>query len=87
MKRCYGFCAFECVSGQCPQALAQSCDWYTDVGFDVPKSCSDCWYNTGQCEDCVFEGSEQCVYPKNTKNCDLGGNDAEWKNILSERRP
>ena len=61
MKRCPGFCASECVSGQCPKALARSCDWYTDMGFDVPKSCKDCWYNTGQCEDCIFEGSEQCV--------------------------
>lgn len=67
MKRCYGFCAFECVSGQCPQALAQSCDWYTDMGFDIPESCKDCWCNTGQCEDCVFEGSEQCVYPNKDK--------------------
>lgn len=34
MKHCYGFCASECISGQCPQALAQSCDWYTDMGFE-----------------------------------------------------
>lgn len=60
MKRCHGFCAFECVSGQCPQALAQSCDWYTDIGFDVPKLCRDCWYNTGKCEDCIFEKSSEC---------------------------
>lgn len=39
----------------------------TDVGFDVPKSCKDCWCNTGQCEDCIFKGSEQCVYPNKDK--------------------
>ena len=67
MKYCPGFCASECVSGQCPQALAQSCDWYTDVGFDVPESCMDCLYNTGKCDDCIFESSELCGYPKKNK--------------------
>ena len=61
MKNCPGFCAAECASGQCQKALAQSCD------CDVPKSCRDCWYNTGQCDDCIFEGSEQCVYPNKDK--------------------
>ena len=60
MKRCHGFCAFECVSGQCPQELVQSCDLYTDMCYDVPKSCRDCWYNTGKCEDCIFEKSSEC---------------------------
>ena len=32
-----------------------------------PKSCRDCWYNTGQCDDCIFESSEQCVYPNKDK--------------------
>lgn len=39
----------------------------TAHGCGVPKSCMDCWYNTGQCEDCVFIGSEQCVYPNKDK--------------------
>ena len=60
MKRCHGFCASECVSGQCPQALARSCDWYTDMGYDVPKNCRSCQYNTGKCEDCIFEKSSEC---------------------------
>lgn len=76
MKHCYGFCAFECISGQCPQTLAQCNGWWYilraksgfDMELDMPKSCRDCWYNTGKCEDCVFEGSEQCVYPNKDKN-------------------
>lgn len=61
MKYCPGFCAAECVSEQCQKALAQSCD------CDVPKSCKDCWCNTGKCDDCIFEGSKQCIYPNNDK--------------------
>ena len=74
MKRCHGFCASECISGQCPQLLLQRGIWqYIGMGikfdaeFDVPKSCKDCWYNTWKCNDCIFEGNEQCVYPNKDK--------------------
>lgn len=60
MKRCEGFCATECVTGYCPIALNRENDWYSDMGYDVPKSCKDCQYNTGRCEDCIFEKSSEC---------------------------
>ena len=59
MKRCEGFCATECVTGYCPIALNRENDWYSDMGYDVPKSCKDCQYNTGRCEDCIFEESSE----------------------------
>ena len=46
----------------CPGFCAAEC-----VSGKCPKSCRDCLYNTGQCDDCIFEGSEQCVYPKKDK--------------------
>ena len=24
-------------------------------------NCRDCCYNTGRCDDCIFEGSEECA--------------------------
>lgn len=47
MKHCYGFCASECISGQCPQALAQSCDCKPDM----PVSNAD--------SDCIREGKHE----------------------------
>lgn len=61
MKRCEGFCAIECVNGHCPIARNLADDWYSDMGYDVPKSCRSCQYNTGRCEDCIFEESSECM--------------------------
>ena len=47
---------------RCPVFCAAEC-----VSGQFPKSCKDCWYNTGQCDDCIFESSEQCVYPNKDK--------------------
>lgn len=60
MIYCKGFCAVECVTGKCPKALQQEYDYYDDL-YDVPKSCRDCWYNTGLCNECLFEGSPYCI--------------------------
>lgn len=60
MSLCKAFCACECVNGYCPIAMDRENDWYSDMGYDVPKSCRDCQYNTGRCEDCIFEKSSEC---------------------------
>ena len=65
MKHCYGFCALAQCNGWWYILRAKS---EFDIELDMPKSCKDCWCNTGQCDDCIFEGSEQCVYPNKDKN-------------------
>lgn len=60
MKRYDCFCAYECVNGYCPIAMDRKNDWYSDMGYDVQKSCRTCQYNTGKCEDCIFEKSSEC---------------------------
>lgn len=61
MKKCKGFCANECVTGHCPIALDKAYDEYSDMGYDVPKNCKECCYNTFNCEDCIFQDSKYCV--------------------------
>ena len=46
----------------CPGFCAAEC-----ASSQCPKSCKDCLYNTGQCDDCIFESSELCGYPKKDK--------------------
>ena len=60
MNRHDCFCACECVNGYCPIAMDRENDWYSDMGYDVPKNCRSCQYNTGRCEDCIFEKSSEC---------------------------
>lgn len=60
MKQRDYFCACECVNGQCPIAMDRANDWYSDMGYDVPKSCRSCQYNTRKCEDCIFEETADC---------------------------
>lgn len=38
MKRNDYFCACECVNGYCPIAMDRANDWYSDIGYDVPKN-------------------------------------------------
>ena len=61
MKKCKGFCANECATGQCPVALDRQYDWYSDMEYDVPKNCKECGCNTFNCEDCIFQESKYCV--------------------------
>lgn len=61
MKKCKGFCANECVTGYCPIALDNQYDWYGDMGHDIPKNCKECYYNTFNCEDCIFQESKYCI--------------------------
>lgn len=53
MKQCNWFCAAECVNGYCPKARREERE---ERGMDVINNCQDCWYDTGKCEDCIFEG-------------------------------
>ena len=65
MNRHDCFCACECVNGGGgPIAMDRENDWYSDIGDDVPKSCRSCQYNTGRCENCIFEKSSECPLTK-----------------------
>ena len=58
-KLCFTACA--CCTGDCPNI---QCDSFEER-FDCPASdaglerikCKDCHYNTGKCEDCLFQGN------------------------------
>ena len=56
MKKCKNYCGVNCVNGNCPVALREE---YEERCMDVIKDCSECPYYRG-CEDCAFQGEEQC---------------------------
>lgn len=70
MKRRDCFCAVECVNSYCPKALSEEYEWYEEMGHDAPKSCRHCQFNTGRCEDCIFEKSSECPLT-NAASCDI----------------
>lgn len=60
-KPCFtnGHCCYDC-----PNFSVDEFEEY----FDLPASdaglerikCKDCYYNTGNCEDCLFQNTEDC---------------------------
>lgn len=60
-KRKPCFSAPQCSTADCPNI---QCDAFEDR-YDCPASdaglerikCKDCYYNTGKCEDCLFQGN------------------------------
>ena len=66
MKKCGQFCASACVDGECPNAVF---DYYEDkygdsrLAYDAgykPVKCSKCFWNTYECNDCIFKDTEIC---------------------------
>ena len=56
MKGCPGFSADACTNGYCPNALYEE-----NPDFGERTTCAECYHNTGECSDCIFENSEACV--------------------------
>lgn len=56
-RMCEFFRSYAC-NNACPnEAIKQ----LNEQGHKLPElSCSDCSENTGECSDCIFEGSELC---------------------------
>lgn len=55
--KCRSFCADKCINGYCPNIPSE----YDEQEYTKGIKCSECWFNTGKCSDCIFEGSEICV--------------------------
>ena len=55
--KCHGFCAAECINGYCPDIPTA----FDDAEYSNGVKCSECIYNSGECSDCIFEGSPECV--------------------------
>lgn len=58
------FVNFHC-SSDCPNFQIYRVDQYYGYGIanDIGLkeiSCKDCYYNSGKCEDCLFEHSQDC---------------------------
>lgn len=54
--RCPAFCADACTNGHCPVALyEENPDFYERI------DCKNCYHNTGDCADCIFENSDICI--------------------------
>lgn len=53
--KCKAFTALACVDGNCPIALHDICpDQFEKI------NCEECFYNTKQCTECIFKGTEYC---------------------------
>lgn len=63
MEICKGYTGVTCVNGNCPRALI---DQYLEYGIPIVKSCKECSYYKG-CEDCCWEGREECVNSEHRK--------------------
>lgn len=59
--RCPAFCADACTNGYCPAALYEE---HPEI-YERRIDCDECYHNTGDCNDCIFENSEICI--KNEK--------------------
>ena len=55
------FTAPQCSCGDCPNSwFSVAEERYGEVAYDMGfehVDCKDCHYNTGKCEDCLFEGN------------------------------
>lgn len=63
--KCKGFSNIACINGNCPNAEYEAVN--EKYGFGIADdmgletvTCSKCYYNTGNCKDCMFEGTEDC---------------------------
>ena len=55
-ERCEAYCGLSCIDGSCPVANREE---YAERGYDVVYDCDECYRYRG-CEDCYFEGTEDC---------------------------
>ncbi len=58
MVQCSFFRSVMC-SGSCANEVLRKMHEDGMIVFDS-IACSDCEYNTGECSDCIFEGTEFC---------------------------
>lgn len=65
IKRKQCFTSYRCSNGECPNAEYEMADdrygygTADDMGLEK-IGCKQCRYNTGRCEDCLFEYSKEC---------------------------
>ena len=65
MERKQCFTNYHCSNGECPNAERETADdrygygIADDMGLEE-ISCKQCRYNTGRCDDCLFEHSKEC---------------------------
>ena len=58
--KCPGFSADACTNGYCPNALYEE-----NPDLSERVTCEECYHNTQDCADCIFENTDICV--KNQK--------------------
>lgn len=66
-KSCFtnAHCCFECPNFQCDEFEERFDLPASEVGLERIK-CKDCYLNSGECEDCLFQHSKEC--PEVEKN-------------------
>lgn len=75
MKRKQCFVNYHCSNGDCPNTEHEMADdrygygTADDMGLEK-ISCKQCRYNTGRCEDCLFEHSKDCHEYKESEDDD-----------------
>ena len=72
MKHKSCFTCGHCCTDACPNIQYDACEQYwgygiaEDCGLERVK-CSKCYLNSGECEDCLFQHSEDCPEVENDK--------------------
>lgn len=63
------FTSYHCTCGECPNAQYDIAN--NRYGFGIAEdmglekiNCKECCYNTGKCEDCMFNGTDECTKEK-----------------------
>lgn len=58
--RCKSYTGLACVDGTCPIANQEK---HEEYAMPVKYNCNECFYYKG-CEDCYFQGTEECEKAK-----------------------
>ena len=60
-KPCFtnGHCAYDCPNFQCNEFEKRFDLPASEAGYERIK-CKDCYLNTGECDDCLFQNSKDC---------------------------
>lgn len=60
-KDCFvnGHCCYDCPNFQCDEFENRYDLPVSEIGLERIE-CKHCYMNTGECDDCLFQGCEEC---------------------------
>jgi hypothetical protein len=68
-KPCFvnGHCAYNCPNFQCDEFEERFDLPASEAGYERIK-CKDCYLNSGECKDCLFQNCKECPEVDNNVN-------------------